>query len=252
VNKIHSVFIAEDNIADRDALMVHIARHGGLRVDGSAANGAEALAALRTTRYDLVFLDIDMPILSGFDVIKACGAKFAAYVIITSSFPGFAVEAFDYMALDFLLKPYSKSRFCKAVDRYLARRETAAIAQGCAAAPLDPDGFCDECVLMIQGKGYLWRIPHIDILYLSSHGRRTDIHCRDGDKVANLGLTEVLALLPETGFCRIHRQYAVNRRYIAGLRSDFTGQQSLCLLDADETELPVGRMYQDTLRTSLG
>jgi len=251
VSRSHSVFIAEDNSADMDALMAHLARYGGFRVDGTATNGAEALAALRSTRYDLVFLDIDMPILSGFDVLKACGAKFSAYVIVTSSFSGFAVEAFDYMALDFLLKPYSKRRFDKAADRYLARRKKAAPADddAGAAGPVDPG---DERVLRIQGKGYLWLIPHIDILYLSSHGRRTDIHCRDGDKVANLGLAEVLALLPETGFCRIHRQYAVNRHYIASLRSDFTGQQNLCLLDADETELPVGRMYQDCLQKSLG
>lgn len=103
----------------------------------------------------------------------------------------------------------------------------------------------------IQGKGYLWLIPHADILYLSSHGRRTDIHCRDGDKVANLCLADVLALLPESGFCRIHRQYAVNRRCIAGIRGDFTGQQTLCLHDSDETELPVGRSYHEALTGSL-
>lgn len=97
----------------------------------------------------------------------------------------------------------------------------------------------------------MWLIPHADILYLSSHARRTDIHCRGGDKVANLCLADVQALLPERGFCRIHRQYAVNRRHIAGLRGDFSGRRSLCLLDSDETELPIGRAYLEALMTVL-
>jgi DNA-binding LytR/AlgR family response regulator len=248
MNTNHSVFIAEDNPADRDALLTQISRHAELLVAGSAANGAEALSALRAHHYDLIFLDIDLPVLSGFDVLKACGTRNRAYVIITSSFPRFAVEAFDYMALDFLLKPYTRRRFDTAVQRYLDCQEKnfpEPVEDSHPVTTVDGGG---RCVLKIQGKGYEWLIPHIDILYLSAHGRRTDIHCRNGDKVANLGLTELLALLPEAGFCRIHRQYAVNRRHIAGQRGDFTGQQTLFIRDADETELPIGRAYQGKLR----
>jgi len=245
--KTHSIFIAEDNNAERIALLAQIARHPEFRVDGIAANGAEALASLQTYEYDLVFLDIDMPVFSGFDVLKTCGPKLSAYVVITSSYPDFAVGAFDFMALDFLLKPYDKQRFDKAVDRYLARKRTVIAVGGDSAATAVKATPSGDCVLRIQGKGYLWLIPHIDILYLSADGRRTEIHCRDCDKVANLGLTEVLALLPEAGFCCIHRQYAVNRRYMAGLRADFTGQRTLLLLDAEGTELPVGRVYQDSV-----
>lgn len=119
--KSHSILVAEDHAGDKEALLAHIGRYKNFRVDGSAADGAQALAALRSKAYDLVFLDIDIPVLSGFEVLKSCGLKVKPYVIITSSYPSFAVEAFDFMAVDFLLKPYSKSRFDKAADRYLAR-----------------------------------------------------------------------------------------------------------------------------------
>jgi DNA-binding LytR/AlgR family response regulator len=172
-------------------------------------------------------------------------------VIITSSYPSFAVEAFDFTAVDFLLKPYGTSRFDKAVDRYLKQRKLVLPVHEDSTAPEPPPAPCHDCVRRIQGKGYLWIIPHADILYISADGRRTEIHCKDSDKVANLCLADILALLPATGFCRIHRQFAINRRCIAGLRMDFAGQQTLCLLDADATELPIGRVYQEALAAWL-
>lgn len=239
-----SVLVAEDNPCDREWLLACIARRGELRLDGVAMDGGEAIALVQEKAGDLMFLaihsGIDMPLSWGLDVLARSAGFVSPAIVVTSANPSHAVDAFEYDALDFLGKPFSEARFDKAVDRFLAGRKAA----GMASMP-------DPRMLRIKGKGYLWLIPLDDIQFISSHGRLSDLHCRDGDKVVSLLLSQVMALLPGDSFVRIHRQYVVNSRCLASLKSDVTGKHSVLLHDEDGTVLPVGRAYLSMLRLMM-
>jgi two-component system LytT family response regulator len=129
------VLVADDELPARRKLRRLLAHEGDCEVVAEAADGEEAVAAIRDTRPDVVFLDIQMPRLDGFGVIAAVGVEAMPLVVFVTAFDEHALRAFEVHALDYLLKPFAPSRFAHLVARL--RRHLAA-ANGPAAAP-DPD-----------------------------------------------------------------------------------------------------------------
>ncbi len=268
--KRHSVMVAEDNPADLESILDLIATRADLELCGTATDGGEAMALLRKRSYELAFLDVDMPVFSGLDVLGLSGKRAPSQVIVTTAYPDFAVSAFDHHVLDFLVKPYKAKRFNHAVERFLVRAAEATTASAAALASDESAKMeakaaaetseeesrsedrlgADKDFLRFSGRGYNKIIPIRDIIYVASNGRRSDLHCLDGDTVVNKLFGEILTLLPSS-FLQIHRQYTVNLAFLDSLVGDFTGAHTVRLLDADETELPAGRTFLQGLRYYL-
>ena len=115
------VLIVDDEALARERLRTLLARESGVEIIGECASGAEAVSAIQAQRPDLVFLDIQMPELDGFGVLRELGTALPAVVFVTA-FDSYAVKAFEVHALDYVLKPFKPARLRQALERALAQR----------------------------------------------------------------------------------------------------------------------------------
>ncbi len=240
--KQYSVIIAEDSHCDMDILSNLVAGRNELKLTGKAVDGGDAIRLLCKKSFDLIFLDIDMPVYSGFDVLRLSGKSVPPQIIITTAYPDFAVEAFDREVLDFLVKPFTINRFNRAIDRFLER---------ISSEDKDKQRKKTSSIVSISGKGYRYLINLDDIIYISSHGRKSILHCNKSDKVVPMLMNDVHGLLPESRFVRVHKQHIINILYIDLIKTDFTGRHKILLNDEDDTSLPVGRIYLKNLRAIM-
>lgn len=233
-----SVFIAEDRQSSRDLLIEYMLFREELRLDGMAKNGEEALRMLSKKKYDLAFLDINLPILSGIEVLEKL--KELPYVIFTTAFDKYAIKAFEMGAVDYLLKPFSLERFNQAVDRALGIIGKEA---NYFKSPKDL-GISFKC----DKKNYI--VPFDEIVYISSGTRHSILYTVDEEIQTPLNLKDVEGMLP-VNFIRVHKQYIVNSMFISRLEYIFGGKYEVTLNDSNKTKLPVGRVYYNEVKEKM-
>lgn len=235
----YSVLIVEDLKPARDFILKCISTRPELRPVDTAKNGQEALDKLNTENYDLLFLDINLPVMSGIEVLESLKVK--PYVIFTTANDQYAIKAFDFGAVDYLLKPFSNDRFNQAVDRFLK-----SMKDNSANQPMP-----HEYSLSFTEKRKHFLVSYNDIIYLSSHKRYTIIHTEERDFEASKMIKEIEGDISGDIFIRIHKQFVVNLHYFLKLDTGSGGVYSITLKDSDETVLPVGRTYIKQLRNRL-
>jgi DNA-binding LytR/AlgR family response regulator len=232
----YSVFIAEDEMPARELLVDYLLTRPELKLTGMAKNGEEALEKLSTQTYDLILLDIHLPMLSGIEVLEKLEKK--PYVIFTTAYDRYAIKAFELGAVDYLLKPFTKERFDQSIDKYLQMQEGNGSSKD----------YSEGLGLSFREKGKHHLLAYEDIIYLSSNGKHSVIHTESRDFEAPIILKEIEKKLPDRTFERIHKQYIVNVQYISVLEYYVGGQYIAYLKDGDESSLPVGRKYAPTLK----
>ena len=231
-----AVFIVEDELPARELLIEFTVARPDLRLAGSARDGAEAEKQLRKTPCDLLFLDIELPGLSGLELLERL--EDLPPVIFTTAHAQHAVRAFEIGAADYLLKPFTQERFNQAVDRALQSRQGPIRQPGALGLPVKSG---DDHFL----------VPYERILYLASHGKRSTIHTEERDYEAARLLGDLETRLPAE-FTRIHKQYIVNLRYVERMQYFIGGRYTAYLRDRDETALPVGKSFAAAVRQKLG
>ncbi len=184
----------------------------------------EALEALRQEPFDLVFLDINMPHLSGLGLLRSLPDP--PLVIFTTAYPEYAVQGFELEAVDYLLKPFSFERFVRAVNKVLARR-----------APQPEPLLPPSLPLKVDRK--LYRIPLADILYLEAYGDYVKVHTPAKTYLSKTRLQELEEQLPAEAFLRIHRSFVVALSAI-----EFLEGQSVVVKGR---RLPVARSQREEL-----
>ncbi len=241
-DQIYTVFIAEDEVPARELLVDCLVARPELKLSGIARNGEEALDKLSSGEYDLAFMDINLPHLSGIEVLGRL--KRVPYVIFTTAYERYAIHAFDVGAVDFLLKPYNMDRFNRSVEKFLSLMD--ALTRKDQAARTEPaiglsyrDGD-KHCIL-----------PYGEIIYACSHGKRSIIHTASGTVVVPMILKDLEIKIPARLFVRIHKQYLVNIQYITAMQYYIGGQYIAYLKDEDESALPVGRKFAAHLKSRL-
>ncbi len=231
--------VVEDEPAARDLLTAYIVKCPELKLTGITGDGLEAVRLIDTGQIDLVFLDIDLPGISGFEILAR--ARKDPYVVFTTGSRESALEAFEIGAVDYLLKPIAKDRFTKAVERALLffQQESTANAQPRRHG------------LFIAEKENHYQVAYADIIYIASHENYCSIHTSERDYVTYSSLKQMEERLPKGDFLRIYKQYIVNVHQIAKVQSDLAGNYSVFLKDEDETQLPVGRAYVARMKELL-
>jgi two-component system, LytTR family, response regulator len=248
------VIIVDDEPLARLRLHDLLAEAADVEVIAECANGEEAIRAIEGSPPDLLFLDIQMPELDGFDVLQAIGVGRVPVVIFVTAYDQFALRAFEAHALDYLLKPYDDERFEAALGR--ARERISQHQRG------DLDRRLRALLDDVRGdRGYLQRlaiptgnrndlIRTDDIDWIEAERNYIRLHVRGRAYVLRENMRGIEAALDPAKFCRIHRSTIVNIDRIQAVESLFRGEYLVVLHDG--TKLTSGRSYRRNLHQVLG
>jgi two-component system LytT family response regulator len=231
------VVIVDDEPLARAYVRELVATHPGVEVIAECGNGFDAVKAVAELRPDLMFLDVQMPKLSGFEVLELLGQEVP--VIFTTAYDQYALRAFEVHAVDYLLKPFGPERFAEALSRArerLAARESLPVEALLAAAR--PRETPLERVLIRDGsKVHVLPVERID--YVEAQDDYVSFKAEGKQYLKDQTLSSVEACLDAARFVRIHRSYLLNIERIA--RVELYAKDSRVAILRDNTRLPVSR-----------
>jgi two-component system, LytTR family, response regulator len=211
--------------------------NGDFTVAGEASHGAEAVDMIASLKPDLVFLDIQMPEMTGFDVIAAIGVDFMPPTIFVTAFDAYAVQAFEVQALDYLLKPFDDERFARVVAR---ARQRLPQANGIRTILAE-----QPAKLIARSRG-VTRVIHLeDVDWIGAAGDYAEVHAKGRSYLIDESLAALTARLPVEQFARIHRSAIIRLDRVAEIRTGDHGDGGLRLRCG--TELRVSRRFRDGL-----
>ncbi|MCR5889799.1 LytTR family DNA-binding domain-containing protein [Hymenobacter sp. J193] len=231
------LLIVDDEPLAHEVLRTYIGRVAHLTVAGHCYTAAEALAFLHQHPVDAVLLDIQMPEMSGLELLQALPQR--PPVILTTAHSEFALESYEHGVIDYLVKPVPFPRFLKAVGRL--RPTTPAAAVNSTPAPGPATAPEASAALLLRDGATTHRVPLADIQLLEAYGNYVKVHTAGGRLVVTDTLRRLLTELPEAEFVRVHKSYVVPLRRVERLES----QQ----LTVAGQVLPLGAAFrQDFLR----
>ena len=202
-----------------------------LDIVAEAANGAEAVHAVREHRPAVAFLDIEMPVMNGLEAARLVGGD--AHVVFVTAYDRYAVEAFERGALDYVLKPAAPARLAETVKRLQARLGAAPPALDALVAELAkrmPATAPQRLKLLQATVGNTVRMIDVeDVLYFQSDSKYTKVVTREGESLVKKTLRELMAELDPERFWQVHRGTVVNARRIATVVTDEFGRKEIAL-----------------------
>lgn len=233
-----SVLIIDDEAHGRKLVQQYLEAYTGFRVAGECTNGLEAIRDINLLEPDLVFLDVQMPGASGFEVLQRI--EHIPLVIFTTAFDSYAIEAFEASAVDYLLKPYTRERFA----RTMARLEQQTIFKPLELAKNLQQGDYPERILVEQHRRYK-NVPVSEILYLKARGDHTEIKTPHATYLSSMGISQLAEKLDPRIYVRVHRSTVVNMSFVKEVYKDVG---KIFVVMENGTELSVGRLYQPLIR----
>ncbi len=221
------VLIVDDEPLARGLVREYLALHDGINIVGESSHGLQAVQDITALNPDLVFLDIQMPKLSGLEVLELTGRR--SGVIFTTADDQHALKAFDLHAVDYLLKPFSQQRFDDALAR--ARKAVASSpVGGSAGAPPQVDAASAQALhnllahasqrptrILIRDRNQVHVIPVDTVEFVQAQDDYVRIHSQGRDHLKTQSLTELAAQLDPAQFVRVHRSYLLNLDYLRAL-----------------------------------
>jgi two-component system, LytTR family, response regulator len=251
--------IVDDEPLARRGIRQLLDREPDVVVVGEARDGREALRALKTLDLGLVFLDVQMPELDGFGVLRAHGVDQMPPVIFVTAFDEFAVQAFDAHAIDYLVKPLREARFAEAVQRVrerlqsadaveLSRRLTALLAatDRPAAVPASPRA-CVRIIVPTATGDLVLDAGEID--WIGADDYYAAVYARGRRHLIRESLSSFEARLDPVSFVRVHRSAIVNLDRVRELRAEPSGESVVVLRDG--TRVPVSRRRREQVSEAL-
>ncbi|MCC7683654.1 LytTR family DNA-binding domain-containing protein [Janthinobacterium sp. FW305-128] len=240
------VAIVDDELLARSVLREYLARHDDIDIVAECANGFDAVKAIAELEPELVFLDIQMPRLDGFEVAELIGAK--TKLIFVTAYDQYALKAFECHALDYLLKPFSEQRFEQALAHARANRslpetvQTLAREAAARAAPLDR--------VLIRDGAKVHVIASARIDYIEAQDDYISIRSEGKSYLKSQTLAELETQLDPAKFLRVHRSYLLN---IDGIRRiEAATKDSHVAILRDETRIPVSKAGYQKLKLLVG
>jgi two-component system LytT family response regulator len=249
----YSVVIVDDEPPARAKLVRFIAELEDFRVAAEAESVEEAVAVVRNTTPDVLYLDIQLGTRSGFDVMDGLRDVASPLVVFTTAYSEYAVKAFELQALDYLLKPFDRQRFLKSIERTRAalsepdrsdveervRRLLAQIPGRPAAA----------AQILVRESDRAFFLSVDDIQRVSAAGNYVEVHAKGKVHLIRDTLTTFIAQLDTSEFLRVHRSHVVRVSFIAEMRPMFHGDYELVLRDGQT--LSLSRRYKALLPAAI-
>jgi len=249
------VLIADDEPLARELLRSMLSKQSGISIIGECRNGAETVAMVRRDRPDLLFLDIQMPELDGFEILSGLPPEVTPAVIFVTAFDQYAIQAFEVNALDYLLKPFDEERLARALVRarsFLERRNgTELLAEtmlGVLRRMQAGQQYMERLVIREGNRSFLQPTGEID--WLEADGKYTRVHVGAETHAIREGISKLEQDLDPSFFLRISRSAIVNIDRIREVRSWFQGDYLVVLKNGKQ--LSSTRSYREGLQALLG
>jgi two-component system LytT family response regulator len=237
------VLLVDDEAPARRRLRTLLTGQAGIEIAGEAANGLEAVDAIRSLAPDVVLLDVQMPGMSGFEVVEAVGTDAMPAVVFVTAFDEFALQAFDVEAADYVLKPVQKERLGKALERatrHAAGREPLARL----LAHVRPGPRPLTRLVVRKGERLLF-VDLPDVVRLVADGNYVSVETASAAYQIRDTLQRLESRLDPERFARIHRSEIVNVAWVKEVQPWFHGDAVVLLKNGKETRL--SRRYQGRL-----
>ena len=245
------VVIVDDEPLPRERIATLLAGHPEVEVVAECADGAEAVRVISETRPGLLFLDIQMPELDGFEVLEAIESDRLPAVIFVTAFDEYAVRAFEVSAIDYLLKPIDPTRFDQALSRAMERMAIGSESGGELLAFLSrwraQRGFAARFVVRSGGRLTFLRPDEVD--WIDAAGNYVRLHSAGRQHLIRETMKSVEARLDPDVFVRVHRSAIVNLDRVASLEPYFHGEYVVLLKDG--SKLTSSRSHSARLRALL-
>jgi two-component system response regulator LytT len=247
--------IVDDEKPARDELAFLLKSFPEINLIGQGKNGVEAVALIKEHAPDLVFLDVQMPGLNGFGVLKKLVERKMKmpHVVFATAFDQYAVHAFDVNAVDYILKPFDKARIAKAIQRARKMLDTHTTATERLEQLVTQLGASKQAAqpvkLLVKSQQRLLLVDAGDLVYASIEDGLISVMARDVEGTSNYRtLEELHAALDSEDFWRPHRSFLVNIHHIKEVVPWFKSSYMLKMDDKKQTEIPVSRAQTKRLR----
>jgi two-component system, LytTR family, response regulator len=253
MKKIKTLVVDDEPLA-RERLATLLGAEADIEVVAQCRDGEEAVAAIQDHSPDLVFLDVQMPQMSGFDVIEAVGTDRMPLVIFVTAYDQHALRAFQVRALDYILKPFDRERFVEALQRarkQIEREETGDLGRRLLAMVKDlrkDQPRSDRLVVKSGGRLFFLRMDEID--WIEAAGNYVRLHVGNTSHLLRETMNAIEGRLDPEKFFRIHRSRIVNMERIQEMQPWLNGEYAVVLRTG--TRLTLSRGYREKLQDRLG
>jgi two-component system LytT family response regulator len=243
--------IVDDEPLAREGVRMLLAEDAEVTVIGECSNGREAVISIIERAPDLIFLDVQMPEMSGFEVLEEVGIDKMPVVIFVTAYDKYALQAFEVHALDYLLKPFTKERFLKALVRAKAHIRRRADVGPKLLALLEEmkiaEKYLERLVVKSAGRVFFLEVEEIDWIEAAENYVR--LHVGRDSHLVHGTMNGLEARLDPDRFLRIHRSAIINLKRVKELRPLFHGEYVVIL--QDDTQLTSSRSYREKLQALL-
>lgn len=233
----YNVIIVDDEYLAQKLLQDYVSKMDALQLVATCSNAFEAMNALKNNQVDIMFLDIQMPDLTGLELVKSLEHK--PSIIFTTAYSEYAVDAFNLSVVDYLLKPFDFPRFVQAVNKAIGAElpKTKGVE-----LPHDTISRSNDFIT-VKADYKLYKINYDDLLFIEGQHEYVTFHTTQRRITALFALKDLEEILPKDKFVRVHKSYIVSFKQIQDLdKSDVT---------VAGTKIPVGASYRDELLARL-
>jgi DNA-binding LytR/AlgR family response regulator len=235
MHKIVNCIIVDDEPVAREILESHLRKVDAVNVIATCKNAIEAFNQINSNQIDLIFLDINMPEISGLSFAKSINKNIK--VIFTTAYREYAIDGFNLQAVDYLLKPISFERLLQAVNKYIGESNVEVVNSSLEIQQEKVD------FIFVRADRKMMKINFSEINYIESFSDYLKFHLDDKIIVTRETITSIEAKLPKTNFLRIHRSFIVCIAKINSFTNEF--------IEVNEKALPISRSYKKDVLTKL-
>ncbi|WP_299523650.1 LytTR family DNA-binding domain-containing protein [uncultured Lutibacter sp.] len=235
MNKICNCIIVDDEPMAREILENHLQKVDAVTIIASCKNAIEAFNVLNSNSIDLIFLDINMPEISGLSFAKTINRNIK--VIFTTAYREYAIDGFNLQAVDYLLKPISFERLLQSVNKYLGENSTL-ILEPTLEISQEANDF-----IFVRSDRKMIKINFYEINYIESFSDYLKIHLNDKIIITRETITNIEAKLPKRDFIRIHRSFIVSISKIESFTNEF--------IEMNKKAIPISRSYKKDVLARL-
>jgi two-component system, LytTR family, response regulator len=260
-----NVIIIDDEPLAREGIALHLQQENDINIVAECANGSDAIRAILSLKPDLVFLDIKMPKVNGFDVINAVGITHMPPVIFLTAYDEYAIDAFKTHAIDYLLKPIDSERLKESVAHareQILKNKISQRSEQLTQLLTQTQGLTSNTTtiepcfattsnerLVIRSNGHVYLLKAKDIHWVEAEGDYVSVHTPQKSHLVRETMKNMEQRLSEQGFQRVHRSAIVNLSYVSELVSLDNGDYHIIL--HDNTKVKLSRNYRDILYQRL-
>jgi len=249
----YKAFIIEDEFPARQRVKKLLNEYStDVNLIGEADNGKNAIEQIALLRPDVLFLDIQLPDMTGFEILAAL--TYQPLVIFTTAYEDYAIKAFESYSIDYLVKPFDANRFQQAMDKLkkMGTQQKSVDFQNLEKLLQQHQSKITPISLPIKKGDKIILLDHEDIIYLKAEDKYVRIFTKNGkDHLSEKSMIKLEEKLPDI-FIRVHRSFMVNRNYIAEVRKYFKGKLILQLRDKEQTTITTGEKYSSHVKAMLG